>query len=746
MNFFYAAPENPPDEFIPMTSGVVARTFMQLMSTMPDIKVLALSGVFFICSWLVSKVQYFMQGMLFVQIVVGGADDAESTTSGSSQRVRQEGDELAEAVKKYAAFRALEARSPIRWLFPMPELQVCTSIDASTLCNEEADGSYELNAQDDGVPIKTATVLPADGASSVIFVEGVPLFRLPLVWVRESSSPASFVDRLKHALPKQLVQSMETIAARVTGGRFDGRDQYAAGGGGRRFDGHFGGGSFDGRGLGHDERDERGAGGRRGSAADLYHLGSEDESSYSQGAVILSTFAWNESLLPRVLEDARVLAHKRRGRSCEVLKLTEIDGDLLRDSMLGRSTRQLAPIEPKRGRSSYGASSWLCWETVYAPPRKLETVFLPPTAASLLDDIDDFLRKRAWYMKRSFWYQRIYLLWGPPGNGKSSFLQALAVHHSLPLYVLQLSDGDITRELCRSALKATAKMPCVVAIEDAESCFAKCDANAKRDANASGGWGGRGGGRGNRHYRQMEMDPHSHFPVTAKEFVELLTAEDEKAPNGRILIFTTNTIEMLEPALKRLIREQGREIEFPSTSEAVRQRMWLNFYGPTAETSYGQFEVSLREVAGDHASIGVSVFQGFLMRYRDTPEEATKAEHIRTNLIQPSKHAREEGAAAGTTSSLGSGWQGLRLRLRGSRLDWLSKASLTARRLSSGGLSSSYAPELGSYPPTPMVDFERDEDELAAAAMTPLPPMRGDTAESQHPYSPGRSPGRRKAA
>ena len=86
MNFFYAAPETPPDEFIPMTSGVVARTFMQLMSTMPDIKVLALSGVFFICSWLVSKVQYFMQGMLFVQIVVGGADDAESTTSGSSQR------------------------------------------------------------------------------------------------------------------------------------------------------------------------------------------------------------------------------------------------------------------------------------------------------------------------------------------------------------------------------------------------------------------------------------------------------------------------------------------------------------------------------------------------------------------------------------------------------------------------------------------------------------------------------------
>ena len=745
MNFFSAAPEPPPGKFIPMTSGVVARTFMQLMNTMPDIKVLALSGVFFMFSWLVSKVQRFMQGMLFVQIVVGGADDADSTPSGSSNRVRQEGDELAEAVQKYAAFRALEARSPIRWLFPMPELQVCTSIDASTLCNEEADGSYELNAQDDGVPIKTATVLPADGASSVIFVEGVPMFRLPLVWIRESSSPASFVDRLKHALPNQLVQSMETIAARVTGGRFNGREKHAAGGGGRRIDGHLNAGAY-GHGFGrHDERDERNAGDRRVSTADLYHLGSEDESSYSQGAVILSTFAWNESLLPRVLEDARVLAHKRRGRSCEVLKLTEVSGHALMGAHLGSSERQLAPIAPKARASGRGDESWLCWETVNAPPRKLETVFLPPTVASLLDDIDDFLRKRAWYMKRSFWYQRIYLLWGPPGNGKSSFLQALAVHHSLPLYVLQLSDGDITRELCRSALKATAKMPCVVAIEDAESCFAKCDANAKRDANASGGWGGRGGGRGNRHYRQMEMDPHSHFPVTAKEFVELLTAEDEKAPNGRILIFTTNTIEMLEPALKRLIREQGREIEFPSTSEAVRQRMWLNFYGPTAETSYGQFEVSLREVAGDHASIGVSVFQGFLMRYRDTPDEATKAEHIRTNLIQPSKHAREEGAVAGTTSSLGSGWQGLRMRLRGSKLDWLSKASPTARRLRSGGLSSSYASELGSYPPTSMADFEIDEDELDAAARTPLPLMRGDTAES-HPYSPGRSPGRRKAA
>ena len=336
---FAVSSESDSDDFIPMTSDVISTTFKSLVRTMPDLNLLLASIGFGILGWMVTKVQRWVQDVLFVQIVVGGIDDSECAGNGSNSsgdeakakaKEAEEGDELSEAVRKYAAFRALEATSSIRWLFPMPELQISTSIDASTLGNEEADGSFELNAADEGVPLKTATVLPAEGASSLVIVEGVSIFRLPLVWISDASSPSSFVARLKGALPSQLVSGMESILNRVSGGLAGGGGAGGGGGGrgGRGGGGdmgmHYGspfGGMMDPFGMG---MGMGGGGGgaepRRGraGAASLHTLGSADEASYPSGASILSTFVWNEPLLRRVLEDARALAHKRRGRSCEV--------------------------------------------------------------------------------------------------------------------------------------------------------------------------------------------------------------------------------------------------------------------------------------------------------------------------------------------------------------------------------------------------------------------------------------------
>jgi len=438
-----------------------------------------------------------------------------------------------------------------------------------------------------------------------------------------------------------------------------------------------------------------------------------------------------------------------------VIKLTQLHDDEMHSARNNR--RDLQPV--CHTQSPTGEHIMLNWETVEAPPRKLDTVFLPPSVTELLEDIDSFLRKRSWYMKRSFKYQRVYMLHGPPGNGKSSFLQALAVQHSLPLYVLQLSGGEISKTACRASLSATAKMPCVVPVEDAESCFAARDANAEPepadDYRRPGGGDGRTGrrsGRGGRGNRPPET------PVTAKEFVQLLTAEDEKPPNGRIIIFTTNTIDMLEPALKVLIRESGREVEFPNATEPVRRRMWLNFYCgergtaaelEAAEAQYETFQRALSEVAGPAASFGVSAYQGFLMRYRDTPTEATKAELIAAHLIAAAKNAVEPGAAAGTTSAVGEGrgWKALRQKQRQrEKVGWMGigapqpeeEAPRPSRAGSarSGSVSTEFSSwsDYDSYPTTPLkelLEIEYDADEFDAASLAPLPPTRGDTAASQ---------------
>ena len=69
---------------------------------------------------------------------------------------------------------------------------------------------------------------------------------------------------------------------------------------------------------------------------------------------------------------------------------------------------------------------------IVAPPRRMSTVILAKEGEALLADIASFFGRREWYRANDLPYQRVYLLHGPPGNGKSSFLQALAIMFSMP--------------------------------------------------------------------------------------------------------------------------------------------------------------------------------------------------------------------------------------------------------------------------------------------------------------------------
>jgi MoxR-like ATPase len=50
--------------------------------------------------------------------------------------------------------------------------------------------------------------------------------------------------------------------------------------------------------------------------------------------------------------------------------------------------------------------------------------------------LQEFFKQRKTHQERDLLFQRVFLLHGPPGCGKTSFLQALAVEFSLPFYFL----------------------------------------------------------------------------------------------------------------------------------------------------------------------------------------------------------------------------------------------------------------------------------------------------------------------
>ncbi|RYP71222.1 hypothetical protein DL771_004914 [Monosporascus sp. 5C6A] len=192
------------------------------------------------------------------------------------------------------------------------------------------------------------------------------------------------------------------------------------------------------------------------------------------------------------------------------------------------------------------------WVPLGEPRRKrpLGSVILDEgVKESIVNDVKDFLQRRQWYVDRGIPYRRGYLLFGPPGSGKSSFIQALAGELDYGVAMVNLSEIGVTDDKLAFLLT---KLPerTIVLLEDVDSAFLN---RRKREADGYGG------------------------PTVT--FSGLLNALDGlTAGEERIAFLTTNHIELLDPALIR----PGRVDMMVRIGEATRYQaaqMWDRFYG-----------------------------------------------------------------------------------------------------------------------------------------------------------------------
>jgi chaperone BCS1 len=87
------------------------------------------------------------------------------------------------------------------------------------------------------------------------------------------------------------------------------------------------------------------------------------------------------------------------------------------------------------------------WRIFGHPRRKrpLNSVILDQgIMKNLINDVDHFLSRPNWYIDRGIPYRRGYLLYGPPGSGKTSAIMAIAGHFDLSISTLNLSQGTMT--------------------------------------------------------------------------------------------------------------------------------------------------------------------------------------------------------------------------------------------------------------------------------------------------------------
>ncbi|XP_062102454.1 AAA-ATPase At5g17760-like [Humulus lupulus] len=229
-----------------------------------------------------------------------------------------------------------------------------------------------------------------------------------------------------------------------------------------------------------------------------------------------------------------------------------------------------------------GPCSGVNWQFVNLEhPATFETLAMNQVKkTSIIEDLDRFVRRKEFYKKVGKAWKRGYLLYGPPGTGKSSLVAAMANHLKFDIYDLQL--GNIQRDSdLRRLLLATANRSILV-IEDID-----CSVRLPDRLNVEG----------DQHKSDNPNDKKS--VLTLSGLLNFIDGLWSSCGDERIIIFTTNHKEKLEPALLRPGRMDVHIHMGYCTYEAFNQLAsnYLNFSGEQQHHHlFGEIKELLEEV------------------------------------------------------------------------------------------------------------------------------------------------------
>ncbi|PUZ72258.1 hypothetical protein GQ55_2G379500 [Panicum hallii var. hallii] len=252
-------------------------------------------------------------------------------------------------------------------------------------------------------------------------------------------------------------------------------------------------------------------------------------------------------------------------------------------------------------------------------PSTFDTLAMDPDLKqSVVADLDRFLKRRDYYRRIGKAWKRGYLLYGPPGTGKSSLVAAIANYLRFNLYDLDLSEVSYNTMLQRLLNGMPNKS--ILVIEDIDCCFSTASRKEKNDSDSD-------------HIPYRSGQGNSEPRITLSGLLNFIDGLWSTSGEERIIVFTTNYKDRLDPALLRPGRMDMHIYMGYCGSEAFRT-LARNYFLIDDHKLFPEIQQLLLDVEATPAAVSEMLLRS---------EDVDVALGVLTEFLRQKKQAMREG-------------------------------------------------------------------------------------------------------
>ncbi|KAI9085359.1 hypothetical protein K1719_032736 [Acacia pycnantha] len=284
------------------------------------------------------------------------------------------------------------------------------------------------------------------------------------------------------------------------------------------------------------------------------------------------------------------------------------------------------------------SNSWYGWmrtkwsHVVFEHPASFDTLALDPKMKEdILKDLVKFQKGKEYYAKVGKAWKRGYLLYGPPGTGKSTMIAAMANFLNYDIYDLELTAVKENAELRKLLIETSSKS--ILVIEDIDCSLDLTGQRKKKKKDKEEG-------SKDAVKKALDEEEGKESKVTLSGLLNVIDGIWSACGGERVIVFTTNYVEKLDPALIRRGR-MDKHIELSYCCYEAFKVLARNYLDVESQRLYPRIEELFQETQMTPADVAENLMPKSVEEEAETCLERL-IEALETAKLEAKKKAEEE--------------------------------------------------------------------------------------------------------